>query len=73
LAISDDPSALLAERPRGLAALRDALRNNVRRRKAASLAIALAIDAIAKRAARPEFGARPNLSPPKALPPRRRS
>lgn len=35
------------------------------------VAIAHALEAIAKAAARPEFGPRPNLSPPKALPPKR--
>jgi len=37
---------MLAERPQGLAALLGALRDNKRRRKAASLAIALAIEAL---------------------------
>ncbi|MEO0057928.1 MAG: hypothetical protein RIT17_1401 [Pseudomonadota bacterium] len=42
LAISDDPSALVDEAPRGLAALLD----GARRRKAASLGIALVIEAL---------------------------
>jgi protein TonB len=54
LAISDDPSALAAKRPRGLAARWDDLRDDlqarlgdsVQRRKAASLAIALLIEAL---------------------------
>ncbi|MDP5103035.1 MAG: hypothetical protein NWP98_03845 [Erythrobacter sp.] len=46
MAISDDPSAVLAERPRGLAALLAGLTDGARRRKLASLAIALALEGL---------------------------
>jgi protein TonB len=46
LAISDDPSALAADQPRGVAALWQAVRDTPRRRKLASLAIAVALEAL---------------------------
>jgi protein TonB len=46
LAISDDPVAIAAAEPRGLARLWQALRDTPRRRKAAGLAIALALEAL---------------------------
>lgn len=46
MAISDDPSALAGEQPRGLAALRDAVRGGARQRKLISLGIALLIEAL---------------------------
>jgi protein TonB len=46
LAISDDPSALVADPPRGPRALLAMLQDSTRRRKAASLAIALGLEAL---------------------------
>ncbi len=46
MAIKDDPSAMVAEQPRGLAALLGAFRDASRRRKLASLAIALALEGL---------------------------
>lgn len=46
MAISDDPSAVAAQRPEGLAARWASLWNGTRQRKAASLAIAIIIEAL---------------------------